>query len=466
MRTRLPLLLIAAIVIGVGTYYVVRARATTLTLTGLVTTNDVIVSSQVAGQIGRLKVAEGDIVTKDQVLAVIVPDELRADSAYYASAAQGATSQVRQSEAALRFEEQQTDSQIHQAEASLAAAEAQQASASADRENAKLTVRARAEPSADPGSRRRSSSTSRARPTTRPRRASRRSRSRRTRRERRWRSRSPTPSRSRCDAASSPRASSSSRPRTRSADKADVRLGYTEVRAPRAGIVDVRAAREGEIVSPGQPIVTLVDPDDLWVRVDVEETYIDRIKLGDRLAIRLPSGAELDGTVFYRSVDAGFATQRDVSRIKRDIKTFEIRLRVDNHDRRLAVGMTAYVCCRSDPEGAMYAIQVRDIVKRFGEFTAVKGVSFDVQEGEVFGLLGPNGAGKSTLIRMLTTLIQPTAGGATVNGFDVVRQANDVRRSIGVIPQAMTSDQELSVRENLLIYAKLYSVPQASGAIG
>jgi ABC-2 type transport system ATP-binding protein len=108
----------------------------------------------------------------------------------------------------------------------------------------------------------------------------------------------------------------------------------------------------------------------------------------------------------------------------------------------------------------VHAIQVRDIVKRFGEFTAVKGISFDVEEGEVFGLLGPNGAGKSTLIRMLTTLIQPTAGDATVNGFDVVRQPNDVRRSIGVIPQAMTSDQELSVRENLLIYAKLYNVPK------
>ncbi len=108
----------------------------------------------------------------------------------------------------------------------------------------------------------------------------------------------------------------------------------------------------------------------------------------------------------------------------------------------------------------MPAIEVRDIVKRFGDFTAVKGVSFDVAEGEVFGLLGPNGAGKSTLIRMLTTLIEPTSGSAKVNGFDVATRANDVRRSIGVIPQAMTSDQELSIRENLLIYAKLYGVPK------
>src|ERR1700752_4901978 len=108
----------------------------------------------------------------------------------------------------------------------------------------------------------------------------------------------------------------------------------------------------------------------------------------------------------------------------------------------------------------MPAIEVRDLVKRFGEFTAVKGVSFDVEEGEVFGLLGPNGAGKSTLIRMLTTLLTPSSGTASVNHFDIKRQADEVRRSIGVIPQAMTSDIELSVRENLVIYAKLYGVPR------
>ncbi len=108
----------------------------------------------------------------------------------------------------------------------------------------------------------------------------------------------------------------------------------------------------------------------------------------------------------------------------------------------------------------MAAIEVRGIVKRFGDFTAVDGVTFEVGEGEVFGLLGPNGAGKSTLIRMLTTLVQPTAGSATVGGFDVAREADAVRHSIGVIPQAMTSDMELSVRENLLIFAKFYGVPR------
>src|SRR4249919_1758694 len=108
----------------------------------------------------------------------------------------------------------------------------------------------------------------------------------------------------------------------------------------------------------------------------------------------------------------------------------------------------------------MKAIEVRDIVKRFGDFTAVKGVSFGVEEGEIFGLLGPNGAGKSTLIRMMTTLLAPTAGTAVINGFDVTKNANGVRESIGVIPQALTTDLELSVEENLLIFAKLYGVPR------
>src|SRR5215469_12594416 len=107
----------------------------------------------------------------------------------------------------------------------------------------------------------------------------------------------------------------------------------------------------------------------------------------------------------------------------------------------------------------MADIEVRDIVKKFGDFTAVGGISFAVEHGEIFALLGPNGAGKSTLIRMLTTLIPSTGGQATICGHDVVKEADAVRRLIGVIPQAMTSDLELSIDENLSIYAKLYGVP-------
>jgi ABC-2 type transport system ATP-binding protein len=104
---------------------------------------------------------------------------------------------------------------------------------------------------------------------------------------------------------------------------------------------------------------------------------------------------------------------------------------------------------------------VEHIFKRYGDFEAVKDVNFSVAEGEIFGLLGPNGAGKSTLIRMMTTLIPISGGKALVAGHDVAREADAVRRVIGVIPQAMTSDPDLTVEENLSIYAKLYSVPRA-----
>ncbi len=108
----------------------------------------------------------------------------------------------------------------------------------------------------------------------------------------------------------------------------------------------------------------------------------------------------------------------------------------------------------------MLDIEVENLTKRFGDFTAVDSLNFSVEHGEVFGLLGPNGAGKSTLIRMLTTLVPPTSGTARVNGFDIVTAANEVRQSIGVIPQAMTTDLDLSAVENMSIFAKLYGIPK------
>ena len=111
------------------------------------------------------------------------------------------------------------------------------------------------------------------------------------------------------------------------------------------------------------------------------------------------------------------------------------------------------------PSTTVSAIEVNHIVKKYGDFTAVDDISFSVAEGEIFGLLGPNGAGKSTLIRMMTTLLPITAGSARIAGHDVRTEADEARRNIGVIPQAMTSDPDLTLEENLSIYAKLYDVP-------
>jgi ABC-2 type transport system ATP-binding protein len=107
----------------------------------------------------------------------------------------------------------------------------------------------------------------------------------------------------------------------------------------------------------------------------------------------------------------------------------------------------------------MNSIEVDHLTKKFGDLVAVNDIVFDVADREIFGLLGPNGAGKTTLIRMLTTLTPPTSGTARVAGHDIRTEADAVRHAIGVIPQAFTSDPELTADENMLIHAKLYGVP-------
>jgi HlyD family secretion protein len=341
-RTAIRLVLLVVVAAGAGAYFYLHRAPAALVLTGIVTTDDVIVSPQIGGQIEQLLVKEGDAVKKAQLVAVIVPDELRADTAYYTHNVAGLSSQVQESEAALRFQERQTADQILQAESNLASSEAQVVAAAADLENARL-VYSRTEnlskrglvPPQELDQSRTAANAAQAKldalkkqvDSQRAAVALARSTAEQT-----------AVRRSQVQANEHLKAAANAQ-RT----KADVRLRYTELHAPIDGIVDVRAVRVGEVVNPGQPVVTVINPDDLWVRVDVEESYIDRVRIGDKLTVRLPSGVEREGAVFYRGADASFATQRDVSRTKRDIKTFEIRLRVDNSDRRLAVGMTAYV---------------------------------------------------------------------------------------------------------------------------
>jgi ABC-2 type transport system ATP-binding protein len=108
------------------------------------------------------------------------------------------------------------------------------------------------------------------------------------------------------------------------------------------------------------------------------------------------------------------------------------------------------------------AVAVSALTKRYGALTAVDAVDFEVAAGEVFGFLGPNGAGKSTTIKMLCTLVEPTSGAATVAGFDIVRQRDEVRRSIGLVFQDPTLDQYLTAEQNLRMHAELYGVPRAA----
>jgi HlyD family secretion protein len=340
MKRLIILLLLAG---GVaGAYYAMHRPPGPLVLTGIVTTQDVLVAPQLAGQIGQLLVKEGDSIEKNQVVVVMTTDELRADRAYYARQVESVQSQVGENEAQLRYEQRQTEDQIQQARAELDTAVAQTGEAKADLENARIMLERTEKLSKEgvaPVQQLDSARTAYAGAKARLEAAEKQVDVQRA-----------------AVAVANANAEhvSVQQNRIRTAqrqtqaaaaqrERADVRLSFSEVRAPVAGIVDVRVAREGEVVNAGQPILTLIDPQDLWVRADVEETYIDRIRLGDQLKVRFPSGEERVGTVFFRAVDANFATQRDVSRTKRDIKTFEVRLRLDNADRRLAVGMTMYI---------------------------------------------------------------------------------------------------------------------------
>lgn len=125
--------------------------------------------------------------------------------------------------------------------------------------------------------------------------------------------------------------------------QAEVRLGYTKVYAPVTGTVSVRAAREGEVVNAGQAIVTIVDLSDTWVRAAIPETNADHIGLGDTLRVRLPGGTVTQGKVFFKAAEADFATQRDVNRKKRDIRTIVLKVRLDNPKGAYVPGMTAEV---------------------------------------------------------------------------------------------------------------------------
>ena len=120
-------------------------------------------------------------------------------------------------------------------------------------------------------------------------------------------------------------------------------LGYTKIYSPIDGVVSVRVAKQGEVVSIGAPIVVVIDINHLWVRAEVEETYADAITFGQKLNVELPSGNKIQGSVFFKGVENDFATQRDVSRTKRDIKTFAIKVAVPNPEGRLFTGMTAIV---------------------------------------------------------------------------------------------------------------------------
>src|SRR6187399_2923054 len=267
MKRILPLLVLAAL--GAGAYFYLNRQPDSLTLTGVVTTNDLVVGPQIGGRIDDLRVQEGDVVKRGQIIAVISPDELRAESAYAVHNVEGIASQIVQSQAALRYEQQQLEEQVHQAESNLAMTEAQQAAASADLEAARINLdrtRQLANEGVASAQQLDTARTSYDAAFAKVDALKRQADSHRA---------AIALAKGNVEQVAMKRGQVVTNQHLQEAAaaqqaKADVRLGYAEVKAPVDGIVDVRAARVGEVVTSGQAVVTLINPDDLWVRADVE----------------------------------------------------------------------------------------------------------------------------------------------------------------------------------------------------
>jgi HlyD family secretion protein len=378
------IILLAIVAIGVAIWWFERPRPQTLVLTGTVDGNEVVVGSKITGRIVSLAVDDGQWVKAGDLIAVLDQDELRADQGAAghaiaqarASAQQSAAqtdllqntlpAKVRQAEAQLaqtQAQRQQAQAQVSQTQAQLRQAQAQVAqtqaavakaqdnfnrirplvqkdinppqdlvTAQTDLDSAKANQQA-AEAGVEATRRVVAAAEAGVEASGRAVAASQAALADAQQQERQV-----GVQERQTDALRAAEAQAEA-----NADAAAARFGQTRIFAPASGIVTLRAARQGEVVNPGTPIVTLFDLSSTWVDADVEETYADLIAMGQTLRVRLPSGTETSGPVIYKAVEADFATQRDVSRTKRDIKTVAIRVRVSNPQGKLPLGMTAWV---------------------------------------------------------------------------------------------------------------------------
>ncbi len=335
--------------IALVVYLATTPRGHDIELTGIVTGTEVIVSPKIAGRIERLHVDEGTPVKQGQLIAEIDRAELEAQRNQAEASIHSLEARVNQSQSTLVWTNEQTEAAVRRAEAALTSVKSQlEASraqlwkdetdlkrigdlaaagvfAAQDRDHAEAAARAsRANVKSFEDQVKASEgdlAVARA-------------------------------NRKQVDVQQSELASTKAllEQARQAKSEAETRLGYTLVYAPLDGIVSIRVARQGEVVPVGGPIVTIIDVDHLWVQADVEESYIDLIRFGDKLRVRLPSGNILEGTVFFKGVESEFATQRDVSRTKRDIKTFAIKVAVPNPERRIFAGMTATVLLPPPPQ--------------------------------------------------------------------------------------------------------------------
>jgi HlyD family secretion protein len=334
--------------ISLGVYIYSTPRGSEIPLTGTVTGTEVLVSPQTSGRMVRLLVDEGSEVKKGQLLAELDSAELQAardSAAANVRALEGRVASIRNT---WNWTNEQTQASVQQTEASKTAVSAQLEQSRAnlwrDQQNyqrAQGLFDAKVASAQDRDM---------AQAALRASEAAVKSLEEQVKAQDALRSVAQA-NRKQLDVQQSDLASAQAQLQQARAEvaAANTRLGYTKVYSPLDGVVSVRAARQGEMVAEGSPIVTVIDVDHLWVQTGVEESLVNSVQFDQNLRVRLPSGEEIEGKVFFKGVENEFATQRDVSRTKRDIKTFSIKLAIPNPGRRLFSGMTATVLLPPPP---------------------------------------------------------------------------------------------------------------------
>jgi multidrug resistance efflux pump len=341
-RNRIFVLLGIILVVAAVYYYFSTNHSKDLVLIGTVDSNQVIVSAQVEGRIQKLLVDEGTPVKAGDLIAVLDPSELQTQEAAAAATITSLQHKVAEMQHTEQSTSGSTSSDVANARAKLSSARAQllQAKATLDRtesDSRRMIELAKAGVQSEQDRVQAETNLQAAQATLQAQQelvkaaeADLNSAIARTQQG---------------NAAKSTVQSTEADLKNAIAQKnqAAVRLGYTNVYAPVTGTVSVRAARQGEVVNIGAPIVTIVDLTDTWVRAAIPETYAAHIGYGDVMRIQLPDGSIVTGKVFFKGVEGDFATQRDVSRSKRDIKTIVLKVRLDNPKGAFVPGMTAVV---------------------------------------------------------------------------------------------------------------------------
>jgi HlyD family secretion protein len=362
-RNRIFLLLAIIAVIALGYYWFSTDHTRDLVLIGTVDSNQVIVSPQMQGRIQKLLVDEGTQVKAGDLIAILDPSELEAQERAAAATIASLRYKVAETQHTQESTKGSTSSDVLNAQARLQSARAQLAQAEAmlqrvesdsrrTIELAKQGVASEQESVQAEANLKAQQATAQAlRDQVNAAQADLNAAVARTHQ---------------ANAAQSTVASTREQLANAEAQlkEAEVRLGYTKIYAPVSGTVSVRAAREGEVLNPGSPIVTIVDLSDTWVRAAIPESDGDHIGLGDTLRVRLPGGTVTRGKVFFKAAEADFATQRDVSRRKRDIKTIALKVRLDNPKGAYVPGMTAEVLVSPEQVKGTTASQKAEVGKQ------------------------------------------------------------------------------------------------------